>query len=179
MESLNIEPILIPEPESSPVTKYKERLLCLVAAGQSKAFLGRNFTIDQIEKLSDKDIEKYYKIYDSTYSSLVSNNIVNGVLSGFSKLVGLIFPVHDADKLSNDLQNNFLVTSQFRNFTGKLAYHYGPLLALTASSIIILNNINFAQHTCPKHDLNDLTHLEQVLEQEHEQEFKKRLDKLK
>ena len=163
-----IEPIPIQD-------KFRERLLCIIASGQSKVFLGRNFTLDYIEKASDKEIEKYYKIYESTYSSLVSDNIVNGILIGFSKLVSLVLPVHDVNKLSDDLNNNFLVTSQFKQFTGKLAYSYGPILALTSGSFTILNNINFAKHYCPTSDLNkvdknDLSQhdeeLEQVLEQE-------------
>ena len=163
--------------EPSVIIQHRERLLCLVAAGQSKAFLGKHFTLEYIERASDKEIEKYYKIYESTYSSLVSDNIVNGVLTGFSKLLGLVLPVNDVDKLSEDLKNNFLVTNQFRHFTGKLAYSYGPLLALTSGGFTILNNINFVAltggHTCPKRsDLNGLEQeIEQVLEQELEQEL--------
>ena len=46
------------EPQVSPIVKYRERLLCIIAAGQSKAFLGKNFTLEYIEKASDKEIEK-------------------------------------------------------------------------------------------------------------------------
>ena len=169
----------------SPIAKYRERLLCIIAAGQSKAFLGKKFTLEYIEKSTDKKIEKYYKIYESTYSSLVSDNIVNGVLFGISKIVGLVLPVHNVNKLSDDLKNNFLVTNQFKQLTGKLAYNYGPLLALTSGGVTILNSINFATHnvntvnTClhkksdltekndlnsqiEKNDLNDFNNLSQL-----------------
>ena len=45
--------------------KYRERLAALVGVGQAKQYLGKAFTIYQIDVLDDAEIEKLYARYDA------------------------------------------------------------------------------------------------------------------
>ena len=135
-ESIEPQPI-----ESPSIEEYRSKLGCVVASGQSKAFIGKSFTIAEINNMSENDINKYYRLYESTYSTLVSDNIVNGFLDGSSKLFSYILPIDDASKLSTDLKSNFLVTSELRKLTGRLSFCFGPALALISGSFVISKHI--------------------------------------
>ena len=115
------------EKEDDDVTEqYRSKLGCVVASGQSNAFLGKTFTLHDINNMSETDINKYYKLYESTYSTLVSDNLVGGFLNTSSKLFSFILPIDSADKLSDDLKKKILVTTELKKLTGSLAYSFGP-----------------------------------------------------
>ena len=129
--------------------QYRSKLGCIVASGQSNAFLGKTFTLHDINNMSELDINKYYKLYESTYSTLVSDNIVDGFLNSSSKICSWVLPVDDANKLASDLRDNFLVTTELKKLTGNLAYSFGPFLALMSGGLTIAKHIEIAKHKCP------------------------------
>ena len=145
------------------IEQYRSKLGCIIASGQSNAFLGKTFTLHDINNMSETDINKYYKLYESTYSTLVSDNIVDGFLNGSSKLFSFVLPIDDADRLSDDLKANFLVTTELKKLTGSLAYSFGPALALLSGGLTISKHIDL-KHKCPKKELttNDKLEIKQL-----------------
>ena len=124
--------------------QYRSKLGCIVASGQSNAFLGKTFTLHDINNMSESDINKHYKLYESTYSTLVSANIVDGFLNSSSKLASFVIPIDDANKLSDDLRSNFLVTTELKKIIGNLAYNFGPYLALMSGGLTVAKHIEIS-----------------------------------
>ena len=133
--------------------QYRSKLGCIVASGQSHAFLGKTFTLHDINNMSESDINKYYKLYESTYSTLVSDNIVDGFLNSSSKLASFVLPIDDANKLSDDLKSNFLLTSELKKLTGNLAYSFGPYLALMSGGLTVAKHIDLKKPIVEKKEV--------------------------
>ena len=127
--------------ENLLINAQRQKLCCVIASGQSKMFLGKAFTIQEIEAMSHSDITKYCKYYESTYSKLISDEIVTKIIDVSSKIFSIFLPIDDCVKLSQDFKNDFLLTNAMRNLTGQIAYNYGPILALTSGSLTLGKHI--------------------------------------
>ena len=53
--------ILEDEPESGALASRRERLAVLVASGKAKEMTGTDLAQDQVERLSEKDVEENFK----------------------------------------------------------------------------------------------------------------------
>ena len=92
---------LPPLPEA-PLEKKRQHLLCAVASGQSRDFLGKPFTQEAIEKMKPELVTKYYAIYETVFNARVSENIVKNIISLASKGVGCLLPIDSAEGLSRE-----------------------------------------------------------------------------
>ena len=47
------------------IPALREQLVVLVSAGKAKDVIGEQLTHDQVKRVSDKDVEKYFKRYET------------------------------------------------------------------------------------------------------------------
>ena len=134
-----------PAPAAAPSdTEIKrERLLCVVAGGQSQAFLGKNFTIDDVQKWNEKQVDRVFNIYESRFSALISENIMNSFLDLMSKGLSYTMPLDSVTQLSNDLKSDFVLNTELRKVTGWVAYSFGPMLALFSAGLITAKHVDW------------------------------------
>ena len=121
----------------------RERLLCVVAGGQSQAFLGKNFTIDTVHNWNEKQVNRVFNVYESRFSALISENIMNSFLDLMSKGLSYTMPLDSAAELSNDLKSDFVLNTELRKVTGRVAYSFGPMLALFAAGLITAKHVDW------------------------------------
>lgn len=97
----------------------------LVSTGKTKEAIGLQLTQEQVKRLGDKDVEKYYKRYE-TYDCCKQ-----GWLGCFCRL-------KTVEALQNNLKKDCVVTKELSIFVGNLALRYGRLLmvALTTTKHI-------------------------------------------
>ena len=65
------------ETEPSSESDHREQLAILVASGNCKEMLGVKLTQEQIKRLSEKDVEKFFKRYEASLSSKTCDAIVD------------------------------------------------------------------------------------------------------
>lgn len=135
---------IVEEAESGneELEKYREKIGCVVASGQSKLFFGKELLIKDVNEMSEKDVKKNYRMYESVYSSMISDNLVNSCIKLFGKAVQFVLPIDDKDQMEDDLKENFLLCNEIRNYTGKIAYSYGPLAALSSTAFTVASHID-------------------------------------
>ena len=143
--------------EQDPVESKRQKLLCLVASGQCKEFLGKFYTQETIEKMKPEHVKKYYAIYETAFNARVSENIVKNIVSLASKGMGYLLPIDSTSELSDDLNNDFLVNSELKKFGGILAYTYGPLLAAVSASLITAKHVDMNKNKLPNNIEDDRT----------------------
>ena len=90
---------------------HREQLAVLVASGQSKESTGIDLTQDQVKKLNEKDVEKYFKRYEGSLSSKTSDAMVNIFLEPSCKTLAYFLPVN-RERLLGDLNENFMVKKE-------------------------------------------------------------------
>ena len=99
--------------------------------------------------MSEKDIEKYYKIYEAAQASRINQSLTNGVINAYTQICGLIIKSDDKghkqaqlDKLNSDLKNDYLVRDQLEQWTSYLTFKMGPIMPLLSATMITFENLN-------------------------------------
>ena len=148
--------LLEAEPEND--SSNREQLAVLVASGQSKEMIGVYLTQDQVKRLSEKDVEKYFKRYEASLSSKTCNAMVDTFIQLSCKALSHFLPL-DKDKLLNDLNENFMVKRELSMIAGRLSLNYGKYMAAISAALLTAKNLNLEKR-----------------DEEPEKELKKELD---
>ena len=125
------------------IEKKRERLLYVVASGQSKLFFGKELSIEGVEKCDEKTVDKFFKIYEAKYSSLLSDSVTKSFIDLGATAIGRVVPIDDKDSYTTDLKKDFILNSELKKVTGRIAYTWGPLLALFSTGLITGKHLDF------------------------------------
>ena len=107
-------------PDMGAVNTQPENLRLLAAVGSTQGYLGKNFSLGDVEKLSDKDVAKFYIHYQAVLSRKLQETAVSGVLRVAVKALEALLPfagmrLRDEAALLQALQNDELVTTEISN----------------------------------------------------------------
>ena len=70
----NVLNILTAEPGSD--SEHCDQLTVVIASGKAKEMIGVSLTQDQVKKLSEQDVEKYFKRFEASLSSKIHDAMV-------------------------------------------------------------------------------------------------------
>ena len=82
-------PSAVPLVSSNDTPSQREKLAVLVSTGKSKEAIGVQLTHDQVKRLSEKDVEKYYKRYEAYAGNKTTESLIDSFLMLVSKAVGM------------------------------------------------------------------------------------------
>ena len=122
------------------IDECKRQLEILVASGRSKEFINKNFTLNDIDAMSNKDLLKYYQIYMSALSARMNDTISSNFVYLYSKLCEFVLPIGDAEKLESDLRNDYIFMTNLNQWAGWLSLKMGPAMSLVTASLITIKN---------------------------------------
>ena len=114
----------------------KDELEVLVATGKSKDLLGKQITQLDVDHMSEKDIVKYYRIYQTAMAARVNNSFGKIAIQSYVKLASFILPIDDADNLYHDLRSDYIVCNEIDKWAGWLSLKMGSFVALASTSLI-------------------------------------------
>ena len=116
-------------------TKCQKLLEC-VLTGNSKLYLGKVYTEDQLAKLNEEEVEKLFNNYEAKLSGQMvhsfGHSIINMYLIGACAALGIT----NQDALSEDLENDPFLNSALQRATCELYYRFGSFLAPLSTGII-------------------------------------------
>ena len=72
--------------------KHHERLCALVGEGQAKQYLGKAFTVDQIDVLGDAEIVKLYASYEARLEAAITKTLWSAALQLYAGCDIYVFP---------------------------------------------------------------------------------------
>ena len=131
------------------LSKQYQTLNIIISSGRSKEFLGRDVTLKDLDVMDEDKLEAYYKIYELNYANKIGENIVSGIIAAYSKIVNKVLPIDDVEKLQEDLNNDYILTSELKNITGTIAATCGKLMSVFSLSFITLKHIKLqAKELC-------------------------------
>ena len=128
------------EAEPSSDTDHREQLAVLVASGKAKEMTGVDLTQDQVKRLGEKDVEKYFKRYETSLSSKTCDAMVDTFLQLSCRLISHFLPV-DQSRLLKDLNENFMVKKELSMIAGRLSLNYGKYMALASVALLTAKNV--------------------------------------
>ena len=148
MSLLENEPINAPViAPSTNIPALREQLAVLVSTGRCKEAIGTNMTQEQVKRLDDKEVIKYYKRYETYVGSKTTDSLIDNFLSLAIKGVGMIVKIDDANALKNELKSDFIITKEMSQFCGGLALRFGGALAVVNAAAITAKHVDFSQVT--------------------------------
>ena len=141
------------ELEDSDVRDKRERLVACVLSGNSKMYLGKEYTEEQINKMDCNDVNTLSNRYESVLSAQMTKSLGKSVINLYSNIACSVLGVDNQQDLSDDLECDPFLNTAMQRFTCDLYYRFGTLLAPV--SVGIITGKHYAKNSITK--LNDRT----------------------
>ena len=124
------------ELEDSDVRDKRERLVACVLSGNSKMYLGKEYTEQQINEMDCNDVNTLLNRYESVLSAQMTKSLGKSVINLYSNLACSVLGVGNQQELSTDLESDPFLNTAMQRFTCDLYYRFGALLAPLSVGII-------------------------------------------
>ena len=141
----------INEVEENDVRDKRERLITCVLSGNSKQYLGREYTEQQINEMDGNNINILSNRYESVLSAQMTKSLGKSVINLYSNVACSVLGVGNQQALSDDLECDPFLNTAMQRFTCDLYYRFGAFLAPV--SVGIITGMHYTKNSSSK--LND------------------------
>ena len=124
------------EVEDSDVRDKRERLVVCVLSGNSKMYLGKEYTEAQINEMDCTNVNTLLNRYESVLSAQMTKSLGKSVITLYSNIARSVLGVDNQQDLSDDLECDPFLNTAMQRFTCDLYYRFGTLLAPVSVGII-------------------------------------------
>ena len=114
----------------------RQKLLECVFNGNSKLYLGKVYTEEQLAKLNKEEVEKLLNNYEAKLSGQMVKSLGKSIINMYSMGACSVLGITNQDALSEDLENDPFLNSALQRFTCELYYRFGLFLAPLSVGII-------------------------------------------
>ena len=122
----------------TPQSDTKHQKLCeCVLTGNSKLYLGKVCTEEQLAKLSEEEVEKLFNNYETKLSGQMVKSLGRSIINMHSMGACSALGIRNQEALSENLENNPFLNSALQRFTCELYYRFGSFLAPLSVGIIM------------------------------------------
>ena len=116
-------------------TKHQKLLECILTRN-SKLYLGKVYTEEQLAKLSEEEVEKLFNNYEAKLSGQMVKSSGKSIINMYSMGACSALGIGHQEALSEDLENDPFLNSALQRFTCELYYRFGSFLAPLSIGII-------------------------------------------
>ena len=128
-------------------TKCQKLLKCILTRN-SKLYLSKVYTEEQLAKLSEEEVEKLFNNYEAKLSGQMVKSLGKSIINMYSMGACSALGIRNQEALSEDLENNPFLNSALQRFTCELYYRFGSFLAPLSVGIIT------SRHDLSEHNKN-------------------------
>ena len=114
----------------------RQKLLECVLIRNSKLYLGKVYTEEQLAKLNEEEVEKLFNNYEAKLSGQMVKSLGKSIINMYSMGAFAVLGITNQDALSEDLENDPFLNSALQRFNCKLYYRFGSFLAPLSVGII-------------------------------------------
>ena len=115
----------------------RQKLLECILIGNSKLYLGKVYTEDQLAKLSEEEVEKLFNNYEVKLSGQMVRSLGRSIINMYSMRACAALGINNQEALSEDLENDPFLNFALQRFTCELYYRFGSFLAPLSVGIIM------------------------------------------
>ena len=108
-------------------TKCQKLLEC-VLTGNSKLYLGKVYTEEQLAKLNEEEVEKLFYNYEAKLLGQMVKSLGKSIINMYSMGACSVLGITNKDALSEDLENDPFLNSALQRSTCVLYYRFGSFL---------------------------------------------------
>ena len=110
------------------VTKHQKLLDC-VLTGNSKLYLGKVYTEEQLAKFNKEEVEKLFNNYETKLLGQMVKSLGHSIINMYSLGGCTVLGITNQEAFSEDLENDTFLNSALQRFTCELYYRFGSFLA--------------------------------------------------
>ena len=114
----------------------KQKLLECVLTGNSKMYLGKTYTEEQINKLNPEEVDKLFSNYEAKLSGQMVKSLGKSLIKMYSMGACAALGMSNQDALCDDLETDPFLNSALQRFTCELYYRFGSFLAPLSVGLI-------------------------------------------
>ena len=122
--------------EMNDIQDKRNRLIACVVSGNSKQYLGREYTEQQINEMDGNDVNILSNRYESYLSGMMTKSLGKSIINLYSNIACGMLGVGKQEDLSNDLENDPFLNTALQRFTCDMYYHFGGMLAPVSVAMI-------------------------------------------
>ena len=126
----------INELEDNDIRDKRERLVACILSGNSKMYLGKEFTEEQINNMDCNDVNTLFSRYESVLSAQMTKLLGKSIINLYSNIACSVLGVGNQQELSTNLECDPFLNTAMQRFTCNLYYRFGALLAPVSVGII-------------------------------------------
>ena len=115
----------------------RQKLLECVLTGNSKLYLGKVYTEEQLAKLNEEEVKKLFNNYEAKLSGQMVKSLGRLIINMYSMGACSALGITNQDALSEDLENDPFLNSALQRFTCELYYRFSSFLAPLSIGIIM------------------------------------------
>ena len=145
----------INELEDNDIRDKRERLVACVLSGNSKMYLGKEYTEQQINEMDCTNVNTLLNRYESILSAQMTKSLGKSIINLYSNIACSVLGVGNQQELSTDLGCDSFVNTAMQRCTCDLYYRFGTLLAPV--SVGIITGKHYAKNSITK--LNDRSNI--------------------
>ena len=124
------------ELEDNDVRDKRERLVACVLSGNSKMYLGIEYTEQQINEMDYNSINTLLNRYEFVLSAQMTKSVGKSIINLYSNIARSVLGVGNQQELSTNLECDPFLNTAMQRFTCDLYYRFGALLASVSVGII-------------------------------------------
>ena len=98
-----------PSEDDDDIEAKREALAILATLGTSKELIGVDLSLGDVERLSVKDVVKYFLRYQSVLGKRVTDDLTDTIIDSGVKATSYVLPITNVDETAKDLKKNDLV----------------------------------------------------------------------
>ena len=126
----------IDELEDNDIRDKRERLVACVLSGNSKMYLGKEYTEQQINKMDCNSANTLINRYKSVLSAQMTKSLGKSIINLYSNLACSVLGTGNQQELNTDLESDPFLNTALQRFTCDLCYCFGAFLAPVNVGII-------------------------------------------
>ena len=141
----------IDELEDNDIRDKRERLIACVLSGNSKMYLGKEDTEQQINEMDCTNVNALLNRYESVLSAQMTKSLGKSIINLYSNVACSVLGIGNQQELNTNLECDPFLNTAMQRFTCDLYYRFGTLLAPV--SVGIITGKHYAKNSITK--LND------------------------
>ena len=114
----------------------RQKLVECVLTGNSKLYLGKVYTEERVNEISNEEVDKLFNNYKGKLSGQMVKSLRKSIINMYSMGACAALGISNQDALSEALENDPFLNSALQRFTCELYYRFGSFLAPLSVGLI-------------------------------------------
>ena len=119
----------INELEDNDVRDKSERPVACILSGNSKMYLGKEYTEEQINEMDCTNVNTLLNRCESVLSAQMTKSLGKSVINLYSNIACNVLGIGNQQELSTNLESDPFLNTTLQRFTCGLYYRFGAMLA--------------------------------------------------